>query len=94
MASKQIRTALTLPDDLREDLSAWAASMDKPMASAIVDLLREMQPQLQALTKMQLQLKSGKISAAKQTLRHMMGDQLAEVIADSQPELFSKGKRK
>ena len=94
MASRQIRAALTLPDDLREVLSAWADSMEKPMSSAIVELLREMQPQLIALTRMQNQIKAGKITAAKTTLRHMMGDQLAEVLAEAQPELFGKKSRK
>ncbi len=94
MAKPATRAALTLPADLRAVLEAFAEASGKPMSTVIVDLLQEMAPQLVALTKIQRQVKAGQHSAAKQTLRHMMGDAMADVIAESQPELFTKKSRK
>ena len=92
MVGQGRRVALSVPEDLRAVLQGFADASGKPLASVIVDLLREMEPQLVALTKIQQQVKAGKVSAAKQTLRHLMGDAMAAAIAGGRPELF-RGKK-
>jgi hypothetical protein len=94
MPSKLKRVALNLPPDVEAAVTDFAQATGKPVATVIVDFLREMVPQFEALAKMQRQILSGKTSAAKQTLRHMMGDQMAAVLQEAQPELFAKPKAK
>lgn len=97
MPSKKPRLALTVPDDLASDLSELAQLQGKPLATLVVDLLKEMRPQLQGLIKIQRAVKAGNVQAAKVALRHMVGDGMAELIAYQQPELFQaakKGRRK
>lgn len=87
------RIALSLPGGLREALQGFADVSEKPVSVVIVELLLEMQPQIEGLTKMQRQIQAGKVSAAKQTLQHVFGDAMARVMQESQPELF-KGKKR
>jgi hypothetical protein len=51
-----------------------------------------MVPQLEGLAKVARAARSGNQDAAKRALRHMIGDGMAEVITEMQPDMF-KGKR-
>lgn len=90
MPTAKPRLYVTLPDDLRADLDALATVMEKPTSTTVVDLLKEIQPQIQGLAKLIGHAKAGNRAAAKRTLAHMLGDNLAEVLGH-QLEL---GKRK
>jgi hypothetical protein len=88
------RVLLSLQPDLYKVYLQFATAQRKPLAGTITDLLVEMRPQVEALTKIQQQVAAGKTSAAKQTLRHMMGESMAAVVAAAQPELFAPRSRK
>lgn len=93
MPSKQPRLALTLPDDLHAVLFDLAHETGKPASKVVTELLQEMLPQLQGLLKFTRAAKRGNQSAAKTALRHMVGDTLAELMVQQQPELFKKGRK-
>lgn len=93
MPSKKPRLALTVPDDLDADLSELAQLQGKPLATLVVDLLKEMQPQIQGIIKIQKAVKAGNIRAAKSALTHMVGDGIAEILTAQQPELFEAPKK-
>lgn len=80
MPTTKPRLYVTLPDDLRDDLQALAAVQEKPISTTVVDLLRELQPQIQGLAKLIGHAKAGNRAAAKKTLAHMVGDTLADVL--------------
>ena len=92
MPSRKPRLILTVPDDLMATLRGLAQATEKPMATIVVDLLREIQPQLQDLAKLITHAKAGRKQAAKRTLAHMVGNQLAEMMAAQQGEMFKGGK--
>ena len=94
MPSKRPRMALTLPDEVHNAVYDLANALDKPASKVVTDLLQEMLPQLQGLTKIAVASKAGNRAAAKRALTHMMGDSMAELMQQQQPELFGKGKRK
>ena len=54
------------------------------MSTTITGLLEEMVPQLHDLAKVSRALRSGKVSAAKQALRHMVGNSMAEFMTTQQ----------
>ena len=93
MPTKKTRMALTIPDDLMAVLRDFAEAQEKPMASVVVALLEEMKPQLESLTKINRALKAGKTSVAKSALRSMVGDAMAEAMAQAQPDMFKKAKK-
>jgi DNA-binding GntR family transcriptional regulator len=93
MPSTHPRLALTIPDDLDAVLRDFADSQGKPLSKVVVEILMEMKPQLESITKIARALKAGKTDAAKRAMRHMMGDSLAEAMAATQPDMFKKGKR-
>jgi predicted DNA-binding protein len=86
--SQQKRVALTLPDHVQEAIQALSEATGKPVATVIRELLEEMVPQLLAAAKFQRHVKAGNVSAAKDALRDMVGEGMAEIIKDNQPELF------
>jgi hypothetical protein len=81
---------LTLPEDLRAALDEFSEVLGKPVATLTVELLREMIPQIEGITKMARASKSGNKAAAKRALVHMVGDQMAEIMASTQPDMFPK----
>ena len=85
MPSRKPRLILTVPDDLMADLRALAEAAEKPVATVTLDILREIQPQLADLAKLIQHAKAGRKQAAKRTLRHMVGDQLAAFLAEQMP---------
>jgi hypothetical protein len=80
--------ALTLPDDLSAALGELSEALEKPAATIATELLVEMIPQLIGIAKVARATKAGNKAAAKQAMRHMMGDAMAEIITAQQPELF------
>lgn len=91
---RRTRMALTVPDDLRDCLDDLALALEKPAATLAVDFLREMIPQFQGLAKMARAAKSGDKAAAKRALVHMVGNNLAEMMAATQPDMFPAKKAK
>lgn len=83
MPSVHPRIALTIPADLRASIADFAAASGVRPATAIVDLLREMEPQLKHITKIVRLAKAGQSKAAKQALVHMVGDSMAEIISEA-----------
>jgi predicted DNA-binding protein len=81
MPTRKARIALALPDDLKVTLDALSEATGKPVASVVVQLLVEVQPQLQGLVKVLNAAKAGNKAAAKRALTHMVGDTLGEMMA-------------
>ena len=92
MPSKQHRLALTVPPDLRDVLADLADAQGRPVSATVIELLKEMQPQLVGITKVIRAVKSGNVSAAKTALIHTLGDGMAELFAQHQAELFAAKK--
>jgi hypothetical protein len=80
LPTRKPRVALSLPPDLEDVLRELSAASDKPLATVIVDLLKELQPALGDLAKIVRAAKSGKKAAAKRALQHMVGNALAEQL--------------
>jgi len=93
MPSRLPRVALTLPEDLKAVLDDLAEAMEKPTARVIVELLREMAPTLQQTAKMIRLASAGNRAGVKRVLTHMVGDQMAQVITATQPDMFPPSKK-
>ena len=93
MPSQKPRIALTLAPELQVALANLAEAVGKPAATVAAELLFEMIPQLEGLTKLAKAAKSGNKAAAKRAMVHMLGDNMAEMMAMQQPELFGKPRR-
>jgi predicted DNA-binding protein len=95
MPSKKPRLALTLPPETRDAIRDLAEATGKPEATVVAELLGEMVPQLHDLAKLTRAAKTGSKRAAQAALRDLMGNAMAEIMTEAQPELFgAKGKRK
>ena len=94
MPSQLARMNLTPSLELRAVLVDLADALGKPVATVTVDLLTEMIPQLEGITKMARAAKSGNKAAVKSALVHMVGDNMAELMSMQQPELFPKKRKK
>jgi hypothetical protein len=94
MPSTRRRMALTLSEDLERVLFDLAEVLDKPAAKVATEMLTEMIPQLEGLAKIHRATKAGNKVAAKAALRHMVGDSMAELMAQSQPDMFTAKKAK
>lgn len=88
MPTRKTRMALTLPDDLDQALRGLAAAVEKPASAVVVELLVEMVPQLEALTKVANAAKAGNKAAAKRALTHAFGDAYASMVMATQGELL------
>jgi len=95
MPTKLPRLQVTLPTHVRDSIEAFADAMGKPTATVVSQLLEEMVPQLDGLTKIAKAAKEGNKAAAKRALRHMVGDGMAQILDSHQRELdlARKGKR-
>lgn len=92
MPTRKRRLQLSLPDDLTVSLVALSRALDRPVATIVVSLLVELQPQLDGLTKVYVAARSGNKVAAKRALVHMVGDNLAELMAQ-QLELPTRSRK-
>jgi hypothetical protein len=93
MPSQKPRLALTLPPELEVALSDYAEAVGKPVSAATVEMLVQLIPQFEGLTKFAIAAKSGNKAAAKRALVHMVGDNMAELMQMQQADLLGK-KRK
>lgn len=94
MPSPKRRMALTLPPDLEAALQDLSDATGRPASTLAVELLSEMVPQMHDIAKIARQAKAGQHSAAKRTLQHMLGNAMAEVMLQQQPDLFTKKRGK
>lgn len=81
MPSKKPRVALILEDELLFAIAELADAQEKPITTTIVELLKEIQPQIEGLAKLIRHAKEGNKAAAKRALTHMVGDSLADVLS-------------
>jgi hypothetical protein len=88
------RMQITLTPPLRKALFEYAKALGRPASSLTTEMLVEMIPQFEGITKMALAAKSGNKAAAKRAVVHMFGDSMAQLMTMQQPELFGKPKRK
>lgn len=97
MPSQKPRVAVTIDPATDSALDALAEVLGKPKATVIADLLQEMLPQLEGITKIARATKAGNTAAAKRALVHMVGDGMAEILTGQQKDMFpaptSKRKR-
>lgn len=92
MPSQRPRMALTLSEDVHAAIHDLADALGKPASKVVTELLQEMVPQLQGLTKITRAAKAGNKAAAKRALQHMVGDGMADLMQQQQPELFGNRK--
>jgi hypothetical protein len=88
MPTLKTRMALTLTDELRDALADLGEATGRPMATVAVQLLGDLVPQLHSLAKVARANKLGDKVEAQRALIHMVGDQMAEVLASIQPDMF------
>lgn len=93
MKKRQRRMAMTLPPETEAALWDLADAVGKPAATVAAELLTEMADQLHDLAKLTRFAQAGKGAAAKRTLRHMMGNAMAEVMAEQLPLPGTKTKK-
>ena len=94
MPSQKPRLALTLEGELQVAINDLAEAVGKPASRVVVELLTELIPQLQGLAKLHRAAKTGNKAAAKRALVHMVGDNMAEMMAMSQPDMFPQRRKK
>lgn len=82
MATTLKRLTISLPDDVAEAVDALAKAQGIPQSKAIISTLQEFAPSMLSLAKFMEQMKSGQKAAAKQTIQHMMGDSMAELMRE------------
>jgi predicted DNA-binding protein len=88
--TKQRRMALTLKPNVEVALFDLADALGKPAATVASEILEEMVPQLEGLAKFARASKAGNKLAAKRALTHMLGDSMADLMAQVQPDMFPK----
>lgn len=95
MPTQKPRCNVTLEPHVRESLQAFADAVGKPVATVVANLLEEMVPQLDGLTKIAKATKAGNKAAATKALRHMMGDGMATLLQQHQRDLdlATKGRK-
>jgi len=76
------RVTISLPDDVAEAIEALAAAQGIPQTKVIVSVLSEFAPTMYGLAKIHKQLQEGEKAAAKQTIQHMLGDSMAELLTE------------
>jgi predicted DNA-binding protein len=93
MPSQKPRIALTLSSELHASLFDLSKALGRPMATITVEFLEELIPQFEGITKIAKATKVGNKAAAKRAMVHMLGDNMAEMMAMQQPELFGKSRK-
>lgn len=94
MATQLRRIQISLPDSLQEALSDLAEAQKVPVSKVIVGLLSEMEPQIRDIAKYARLIKDGQIKEAKRTLVHMIGNGMAELLAEQMELPIKKGSKK
>ena len=83
-----------MPPELAKAVKEMSEALEKPAATLLVEMLVELIPQLEGLTKMARAAKAGNKAAVKRALVHMVGDNMAAMMNAQQPELFGKSRAK
>jgi hypothetical protein len=76
------RLTISIPDDVAEAVEALAKAQGTPQSKAITSVLQEFAPSMLALAKFMEQMKAGQKTAAKETIRHLMGDSIAQLMRE------------
>lgn len=87
MTTKLRRITIALPPQVDEAVLALAKVENRPQAKVIIEILAEFAPTMLAMARVQQQLAEGKKQNAKETIRHLFGDQMAGLLAE-QVDLF------
>jgi len=74
------RLTISLPNKVLEAVEALSKAQGIPLSKAITGVLEEFTPAMVDLARFMEQMKAGQKAAAKQTIQHMMGDAMAQVI--------------
>ena len=82
MATTLKRLTISLPDGVAEAVESLSKAQGVPQSKAIISILEEFAPAMLAIAKVSEQLKAGQKSAAKQTIQHLMGDSMAELMRE------------
>lgn len=82
MATSLKRISISLPDEVAEAVEALSKAQGIPQSKAIIGVLLEFAPTMRSLAVFMEQMKAGQKSAAKQTIQHMIGDQMAELMRE------------
>lgn len=85
LKKRQRRMAMTLPAETEAALWDLADALGKPAATVAAEILTEMAPQLHDLAKVSRFAQAGKGAAAKRALTHLMGNAMAQVMAEQLP---------
>lgn len=93
MGPRHKRMALTLDPAARAALDDMADAIGKPASTVAAEMLLEMAPQLHDAAKVVRLSKSGKTAAAKRALVHMLGEGMAQIMAEQLPLPGTKGRR-
>lgn len=93
MATTLKRVTISLPDDVAEAIETLAKVQGVPQTKIIIQVLSEFAPTMHGLAKIHKQLQEGEKAAAKQTIQHMLGDAMAELLTE-QMELAPAKKAK
>jgi predicted transcriptional regulator len=92
VTTKHRRITISLPPEVDAALLALAEAEDRPQSKIVTEILTGFAPQMLSMAKLHGQIKAGKTAEAKRTMQHMVGDQMAALLAD-QGDMF-KGKKK
>jgi hypothetical protein len=94
MPTRKPRLALTVSEELQAALIHLGEAAGKPAATIAAQILEDSIPQLVDLAKLHRAVNSNNPALAKRALQQMLGNNMAEVMAMQQPELFGKPKAK
>jgi metal-responsive CopG/Arc/MetJ family transcriptional regulator len=82
MATELKRITISMPDEVASAVEALAQAQGVPQSKAVISVLVEFAPAMLSLAKFMDQMKAGQKSAAKETIRHLMGDSMAELMRE------------
>lgn len=82
MATELKRITISMPDEVAAAVEALAQAQGVPQSKAVISVLVEFAPAMLSLAKFMDQMKAGQKSAAKETIRHLMGDSMAELMRE------------
>lgn len=82
MPTRLKRLTIQLPDEVKEAVEALSKAQGVPQTKVIISVLSEFAPVMLGIAKITAQVKAGEKQQAKETMRHLMGDALAEVIRE------------
>lgn len=94
MATSKPRMMITLTVDTKAVLDDLADATGRPVATVVSSLLDELRDQLANTARLARAAREGNSKAVRKILSHMVGDAAAEMMTASQPELFTKPRKR